>query len=1507
MATQQTPGQAQSQCPVEFKPEEFEQEYLHKACEMYPFKEPSSTNIYELTTRSSNSKEFKEHCTQVSCRSRLGNNCNGKDTGASSLSSDSQVQTTLTSNVRRSKGSFAESFCHKMLNEIRVSMENRPPLDDKIIKKRMQIAPNFTEMMKSIARVIVPSSNHIIQEVSQHLVRIIRDAQTSDKHSKVSEECVYILDLSALPYWDLSFLLHLFTDIPPNLSEENILEHLRKYIPRTNVKKFMLRRENEQNCKKSRQGGSFNGSQYTCVSCMKNLYTSCPVVQIKAPRIVINKAECMCQSCTIELAQKDVEDWIQQARQFLHRKDQKAAMACVLMAIHTTKEFPLSNLILIVRELIVQGFQEQALFILSALHEEGNDKDITLYASKAFHQISEKRGKTSKEKWLLSQLAQQASNLIVQSQEDDVPPLSNYPADQEATKHEKSDEYMAKVEDYLKQLKEAWKNSDFKKMLTISSDMMLPKEFHTLNKPAMEGFLDDAQKSEKVESARWYVLRFFQGFAMIKSNNGKSQEGLDSIEKAVWSGHHNEWLSEAAMPIVVSQLTKHPSRKFITVCNAIIKDRSSHCINSEIHGLLESLGITQDDLKPTTITIRWPHKYIKKRKQYEEKMVQENKELDNCNKGYSLINKIPKAKKPVEEVVCFLNASLWFLKDLQAKNEMDKTVINKLKIQTLSCVQHAYVIAQVSLHAGMQFYTARFGLAISAEAIFTAGAYATEEDVEMVIKLLRNVIHNGQFCPFWKMPIVPVCEALTLDTFTRTLHTAFMHELQKNPQNNFLMDAEIQCKLYENNVTSAKEKEEARVRLMQALIESKCLSWSDVSDLMRSELNPRSSEGWLFQLQHLGGDLEFKKLLGFDLNTNVASPIKLNVVKSSPYACGAWGTSGLFSITDVLSMLQVPSEERLPIVFSLDPPDTTHYFTPFQQLRFSPPSLENTDLLYTLFHTCYLLTCFSVGSDVSAKPPFLQRGCCQGLTANLPSDLKEVLTPVAKRGNSTSSISYFWIQADEIECNITQDGANISCQFGEVKMAIRTKPHRPGLDNITNDEDQDSPEAKFAKDLTENYDKISEYFPMFARLRELCKLQLFGAILGYILDNNKGFAAPSSVMNKSNLNSIVKIISSRGIKIARKSCTWVPAAMEQVSEVQKRVCCGGIILAPKCKITDSIRACGDKCVIDLQESIESLSVEYYPSASYIAPVGKCSVPGDILPYFKPILNHLYSDTLMMMEAAMQQVFTSIFPALVKVLTTIDSTNTYGSGGGGGGDISGSSHNKLPSLLLFCRLFQETYDKKQKKYEHDKVKLAMRNRHDKIIGLLLSQGIYDREMEKYESGRHDQIWGATAEAQRQAEENIPSSATLRDERKQEKFKQESKKKRIDTSDKHVAHIVGLDVVRYILIKVDGKTLTDHDINLVKGCCNKVENFELVPARENQSDHKKKDNAFKKAISEYLKEGRVSGSTWAELDLTRVGKAVKILKSDDWPAAISQRVQVLRQICNPKISAQNLWDC
>ena len=1324
---------------------------------------------------------------------------------------------------------------------------------------------------------------------------------------------------------------------------------------------------------------------------------------------------------------------------------------------------------------------------MSVLRKVSHSKDdVKLYlpAVKALRAISGRPGKSWRDRWVLSLVAHHAALLA-----DQAVALSDTPIDipdlaktrQAAEKSvldveaEKEVEYDVMVKSHLRELEKAWMSRDITEMLNIVTTIELIQEDAIIQadvtEPAVKAlgiFLNDRRQfMPRMMPDDQCALNFFQGYEHLCRRD--SQKGLDFIERAVWSGHHNKWLSETTIPIVISQLSSHPSLEndLAMAGREITKSGPSHqiCFSS----LLHILGITQEDLNPSLKSC-WPELSVpginqSGTRKYEKTVFQQVQEgkLNYSEAGYALIDFIPSACHSSELAVCFLNASLWFLKDLRTQRAGNLQQVYALKMMTLSCVEQAYYTALRGLHPGMQLYVSRFGLAIAGEAIMAAGKCATSEDSKIVVELYHSVIKKGRFCPFWKMPIVPICEALLLNILTGRLHTEFMFHLQKDPNNGLLEGEEVKYQMYENDLKwlcPVENKDATRERAMEALMATKGLSWSDVSDSMCSVLSPRTPDGWLLQQEHLEGKLPFSTLTGFQFNTDSSDPfIKLTAVPARH------PNRGLFSSADVQTVLQIPKEDLFPIIFSLDPPNESQRFHPFQQLRFHPSSLENTDLLHTLLQTDYLMKCFSVGSDVSAKPPFQQRSCSEGLTAKLPPHMKKVLAPVFTRGGCSNKTSRFWIQADEIDFNVTQNGSLIQCRIGAVKMVVRTSPQFPGLDGKLRDieeDDPDSPESKFARDLTENYDEISKYFPMFGRLRELCKLQILGMILGSVMEdmqnkaNGIGITIPARIVQeiqaearrenesriqqmlrdirgnvgvwpaaqdpatvsrftemfreeiqsqcnttwiprevqreiermvreklrekdqncidqitrnltdalrgrryrgnirqcvsswleygsqdlkhlllsampvptendlreaiiaerKKRLNafkSVVDNISKSSGRVPRRTCTWVPAALNvEENGDTMRMCYGGVFLAPHLNETAAIpRVRGEMSynLWGLDSTRYSPVLTHY--GHYEAPDGLTThkdasptdspLPHGFLQVSKPI--EMKSDSLIVLEISVKQANTHVLSYLTNALAAVERGSrgkvgggattgsgrggragasgggSRGGGGGGGGDDGGDDDGRHKIWVAGA-----------------------------LLAAAFLQGPYENTRRKYEKCERHFVPKATEEAQKRASEMLPDTSVLRSKRQQEKFRFEQLQKGKIIDGMHVAHRVGLDLMKHILIQVDGRELTKNNVKVVQDCCNRSENFDLVPAETNKSEHVIIDHALKKAITDCLEGRKVSAATWATLqqNWSRVREVVAELKGDYWPAVVSQRVQVLRRVINPNDSAQNLWD-
>jgi hypothetical protein len=997
---------------------------------------------------------------------------------------------------------------------------------DKLVQLNKTKDFNFEDMMTSIAAAVkVNASSPAIKQVTKHLVHILRAAQTSKQCSKVSSGRVPILDISGCHDSDLLFLLNLFTSVDAHPEKrEDVEKRLMVFVPVIDVHEGMFKAKPSRKCIDCTESldiivccaSCYHKSVSSlkeepkcpncqallprvlneCYSCKNFSCIKCPTHSIRAPRIGVNYPRPICQECTTKLALKDAEDWTAQALCLMQSQVEsslKAAMTCVVIAIHTAKDLPLPQLRAVAKELLKQSYHEQALLILSVIKEVSNAKhDVKLYllVAKTFHEISGKPGKPRRERCLLLQSARQAIQLAEESVSQhftiDVPHLSRIHDEilKSVTEIEQEKEcrYNALVDSFVCELERAWESYNLTKMQEIAKstevmnkDALIPKNGIEPGVRALEIFLNKKREliPSMVPSDRC-AIHFFQGYVFIGSD--QFQNGLDLIQKAIWSGYHYNWLAEAATSIVASHIVEHPSLRndMVKVGEEILKIAPSQQIG--FASLLNVLEITRKDLNPSIkscwsgLNVQGINKAGTRRcENTVSQQVIEGK-LTYFEAGCALIDLTLSASHASETVVCLLNASLWFLEDLRSKQDEDLNQMHALKMMTLSCVDLAYYFADLALHPGMQLYTSRFGLAITAEAITVAGKCATAEDSKLLLKLYRSVVQKGRFSPFWKMPIVPVCEALRLNILTGRLHAEFMLHLQRDQSNPLLKTEEIKYQLYENDLRwfcPVEDKDATRERAMEALLQAKGLSWSDISDSMCSVLSPRTPDGWLLQQKHLGGNLPFATLTGFELNTDFNNPfIKLNAIPAGHT------NNGLFSANDVKNIFQIPKKDLFPIFFSLDSPSGSQHFHPFQQLRFEPSSLQSTDILHTLLQTDYLMKCFSIGSDVSSKPPFKQRDCSEGLTAKLPPHLQKVLTPIAERGSCRNRTSRLWIQADEVEFKVKENGSQVHYQFGAVKMVVRTSPQFPGPDgklHDIDDEDPDSPESRFAKDLTENY------------------------------------------------------------------------------------------------------------------------------------------------------------------------------------------------------------------------------------------------------------------------------------------------------------------------------------------------------------------------------------------------------------------------------------------------------
>lgn len=267
----------------------------------------------------------------------------------------------------------------------------------------------------------------------------------------------------------------------------------------------------------------------------------------------------------------------------------------------------------------------------------------------------------------------------------------------------------------------------------------------------------------------------------------------------------------------------------------------------------------------------------------------------------------------------------------------------------------------------------------------------------------------------------------------------------------------------------------------------------------------RDENGWLEERNELDFPDKahipiYKSFDGYEINHNTGE-IKLLYKEWKPTDTRHLR---LFSEYDIFQMIKMGIDGGF---FSLDHRDSYKIVDPLQIARFAPHYLQDTEFLKTLFMTDYLLKMFTAGAEISASPPYLTRSSEQ-LIQRLPKHLQKILNIcVDKKDYSTPRAHRFWITTNEIERKEVIKNNTATIYFGKVNVTINKhllKYDAEGnLADAKMDQDDKSPEAEFAREMTSHYDEISEYFPEFRRLKELVKISGAIADLKHIRENNK--------------------------------------------------------------------------------------------------------------------------------------------------------------------------------------------------------------------------------------------------------------------------------------------------------------------------------------------------------------------------------------------------------------------
>lgn len=937
---------------------------------------------------------------------------------------------------------------------------------------------------------------------------------------------VPIIDFSNASLDDLQFLVQLFTGCSVKEAKKYsfgyLLQSLSAYIPFTNTQIPKPPQGNAKLCSSCNSRSFFSKFSF-CQYCGKACCSRC-ILKQHIYRFNLSSLQFICILCSDSLDKQDAELWKEKCLSLIVANDLQSVLAahgCMAMALCGDID-PNKLLYSVAKKLSQQKFFSFSLEYFTNYLYNCTDTE-SVKACVAIGSTLQKFADHSNTEYLDTMPILMAANSAYACAQKtrcsiEIPSLDR---DIEDVTRRLHDAYNTEKETYVKKaalkLESAWAIRNYCDMISVllGSNEGFGSHFDDYAMIGLGKFLSTKVKYiNTMLSADSAAILFFQGIFKLYKNEHNA--GFLDIEKAVWKGYHSEWMPKAAIDVLISMLSWSCNATPHESLHSVLSSLSVTDLFSSKSKCLISLCLNPANLD-APLTLNWPQLGVtgvnpRATLKYEQAAIRLFKEGRWMAKDVALayIDLIPSCGHSAEVCACFLLAGLWFLKELETIIPMNKLqnqpqikLVPKIyatKQAAFVCTWLAFCASQEHFHLGMQLYTSRVGLQIVLRAKECAQSCFTKEDSYLLSRLLQVVIQTSRFFPFWDIPIVMACETQLLRILTGELHSEFVLSLQHiSPEKHMLFkDHELKYQLYENNLRHLcplENADEAQLQAMNSMLMEHGWSVEDVSYLMTSPLSPRTPEGWLTQEPKLGVPMEYASIEGFVLDL-VNPSLQLIVVKEDKQ------NVGLVSQNDLRECLQLPNS---PLFFSLDPPDEDHRFHPFQAFRYEPKELQGSTLLHTLFETDYLLKSFSVGTEVSSVPPFKQRPCREGLVANLPKDLQNAVRPMSERGQSWSHMQRFWIQVDELVYDESIKNGKLTVKFKKPKMTVCTHPQMIGTDGKLQDTSEnvnpDSPEYKFAADVTTCYDEIGKYFPMFARLQEIVKLWYLCLIIQSTLED----------------------------------------------------------------------------------------------------------------------------------------------------------------------------------------------------------------------------------------------------------------------------------------------------------------------------------------------------------------------------------------------------------------------
>lgn len=458
----------------------------------------------------------------------------------------------------------------------------------------------------------------------------------------------------------------------------------------------------------------------------------------------------------------------------------------------------------------------------------------------------------------------------------------------------------------------------------------------------------------------------------------------------------------------------------------------------------------------------------------------------------------------------FLSAALELVKVQSSASHLKERYAYRRAIFEL--VLNAYSIGHAHMCPTTRLYILRSSIAILTAA-FESFKQISEEEQEVLEDLYKEVDALSKVAPALMGQMVKTFDLIYADCVNRQFMSTYlemMRDLPANAENPiyqyYLFEGVWKGWVDDKELSFEKERE----RTMHALLASKGNTIDQVEQIMYWPGLTRDEEGWLPTKPtplNFRGEERFSRVDGIRFNLETGEmEILLEKAKNPEDA--------LFDTEDIADILKlgVPSA-----FFTLDQADVQLPSHPFQEMKYGPECLSKTNFLATLLHADILLKMLSMRTEVSGKAPFELRNAEDGLFKRLPSDLRKKFDSVKEKMPQTAGrVHRFWIEAGELPYSQSQSDDELTYMFGKCEMSVKKHLMRYDRDgkliDTDKDDEMDSPEAKFAKLMTDEYDKLGKYFPELARLGELAKLQAMSLMILNLSKNieetSKKFTVP---------------------------------------------------------------------------------------------------------------------------------------------------------------------------------------------------------------------------------------------------------------------------------------------------------------------------------------------------------------------------------------------------------------